>query len=83
MGKQEDRICKFCEEQDKIKSQIDSLLEDYEEFTKKVSPKNWRSTGSHFTNLREMKKDVDNYSAITEEEKERVKIWLEPTDEEN
>ena len=72
----------FKEEQDKIKSKIDSLLEEYEEFTKKVSPKNWRSTGSHFTEPRKMKKDIDNFVEITGEEKERVKEWLEPSEEE-
>jgi hypothetical protein len=45
-------------------------MEEYEKFTKTVSPKNWRTTGHHFTELRKMKDDIVNFSELTEKEKE-------------
>ena len=35
---------------------LNHFMDEYEKFTKSVSPKNWRSTGRHFTELRNMKK---------------------------
>ena len=50
--------CVFSDEKYKIISIINSLMEEYGAFTKTVSPKNWRTTGHHFTELRKMKDDI-------------------------
>jgi predicted esterase YcpF (UPF0227 family) len=60
----------FSDEKDKVLDMINSLMEEYEKFTKTVSPKNWRTTGHHFTELRKMKEDIVNFSELTEKEKE-------------
>lgn len=60
----------FSDEKDKVINMINSLMEEYEKFTKTVSPKNWRTTGRHFTELRKMKEDIVNFSELTEKEKE-------------
>ena len=60
----------FSDEKDKMINMINSLMEEYEKFTKTVSPKNWRTTGHHFTELRKMKGDLVNFSELTEKEKE-------------
>jgi hypothetical protein len=60
----------FSDEKDKVLNMINSLMEEYEKFTKTVSPKNWRTTGHHFTELRKMKDDIVNFSELTEKEKE-------------
>jgi hypothetical protein len=60
----------FSDEKDKMIDMINSFMEEYEKFTKTVSPKNWRTTGHHFTELRKMKDDIVNFSELTEKEKE-------------
>jgi hypothetical protein len=60
----------FSDEKDKVINMINSLMEEYEKFTKTVSPENWRTTGHHFTELRKMKEDIVNFSELTEKEKE-------------
>lgn len=64
----------FSDEKDKVINMINSLMEEYEKFTKTVSPKNWRTTGHHFTELRKMKEDIVNFSELTEKEKENE--WI-------
>lgn len=60
----------FSDEKDKMINMINSFMEKYEKFIKTVSPKNWRTTGHHFTELRNMKDDIVNFSELTEKEKE-------------
>jgi len=60
----------FSDEKDKVIDMINLFMEEYEKFTKTVSPKNWRTTGHHFTELRKMKEDIVNFSELTEKEKE-------------
>jgi predicted esterase YcpF (UPF0227 family) len=60
----------FSDEKDRVLDMINSLMEEYEKFTKTVSAKNWRTTGHHFTELRKMKDDIVNFSELTEKEKE-------------
>lgn len=60
----------FSDEKDKVVNMINSFIEEYEKFTKTVSPKNWRITGHHFTELRKMKDDIVNFSELTKKEKE-------------
>lgn len=50
---------------------IDSLNQSkaiYDEFSKKVSPKFWRLTGTHFLDLEQMIKEVNQFEEITSEE---------------
>lgn len=50
---------------------LDELIEEYSDFTNDVSPKNWRTTGHHITELKKMKDDIENrLTPITVEEKE-------------
>ena len=60
----------FSDEKDKMINMINSFMQEYEKFIKTVSPKNWRTTGHHFTELRKMKDDIVNFSELTEKEKE-------------
>ncbi len=49
---------------------IDKLYEAYSDFINDVSPKNWRITGHHLTELSVMKEDIGRFSEITKEESE-------------
>lgn len=49
---------------------IDKLYEAYSDFINDVSPKNWRTTVHHLTELRKMKEDIGRFSEITKEESE-------------
>jgi hypothetical protein len=56
-----------------------SFYEFYYNFTKEVSPKNWRTTGHHLTQLRNMKEDIEKLESITPKdlENEWVRKQLE------
>lgn len=60
----------FSDQKESLINMIDSLMQEYDTFSKSVSPKHWRTTGSHFTELRKMKSDLSNFSELTEKEKE-------------
>lgn len=49
--------------------QLEELEASFNVFTKNVSPRFWRSTGSHFHGIREMIKDVLRYEELSEEER--------------
>lgn len=49
---------------------LDRMVEEYEDFTNDVSPKHWRTTGHHLTELRKMREDILRMSEITPDEKE-------------
>jgi uncharacterized protein with PIN domain len=50
---------------------IDQLIEEYSDFTNDVSPKHWRTTGHHITELKKMRDEIkDRLTPITIEEKE-------------
>jgi hypothetical protein len=51
-------------------NRLDRLIEEYEDFTNDVSPKHWRTTGHHLTELKRMKEDISRISEITEPEKD-------------
>jgi hypothetical protein len=51
-----------------ILKKVEELAKEYEGFTELVSPKFWRSSGSHFSTLRRMANDIPRYTKITEEE---------------
>jgi predicted esterase YcpF (UPF0227 family) len=59
----------FSDEKDEVLNLINSFMEEYEKFTKTVSPKNWRTTGHHFTELRKMKDDIVNFSELSKKKK--------------
>jgi hypothetical protein len=53
---------------------IDKFMHEYEIFTTRVSPKNWRQTGSHFTELRKMKADIKDFTEM--KTSERNNSWV-------
>lgn len=57
---------------EKLKSNItvslESYINEYEKFINKVSSKNWRTTGSHITELRKMIDDIKRFEEISENE---------------
>jgi hypothetical protein len=59
-----------------IKSKLEQIIQEYDEFTKNVSPKHWRTCGEHYTNLKKTLNSIDRYSEITSEEKENLKNYL-------
>lgn len=59
----------FLKEKEEVVDLINTILDKYDNFTKSVSPKHWRTTGHHFTILKEMKDDISLFSKMTENEK--------------
>ena len=47
----------------------------YEALSKEVSPKHWRATGSHFTEIRIMKEQIEKFTPITPAERELA--WVQ------
>jgi hypothetical protein len=47
-------------------NEVNDLMIKYDEFTKKVSSEDWRLTGTHYTNLRIMKEDINTFKPITQ-----------------
>ena len=68
---------KFEKEKQEIADELSNFLKKYDEFTKKVSPKNWRSTGTHFSRITEFIEDIKNFSEMTDEEKENFKKFID------
>ena len=60
----------FEEEKEQLVNTIQELLNLYEDFSKTVAPRHWRSTGHHFTELKQMKEDIEEFQEITKEDKE-------------
>lgn len=56
--------------QKSILASIDELIEEYNDFTMDVSPRNWRANGHHLSELRKMKTDIKNFQPISVEEKD-------------
>ena len=48
---------------------VGKLIAEYDEFSKTVSPQDWRLTGHHFTELRKMKEEIEGLHEITETER--------------
>lgn len=70
MNNRQNNSLEFSNRMNAVIDKIDSLIEEYEKFTKTVSPKNWRTTGHHYTELRKMKEDIGYFLELTEKEKE-------------
>lgn len=51
-------------------------MEKYESFTKLINPSHWRSCGTHYSNLNELKNDISRYSEMTPEELEKSPQWV-------
>jgi hypothetical protein len=51
-----------------VLKKLDELYKIYEDLTNDVSPKYWRSTGHHLTELRKMKEDIEKFEAISDKE---------------
>ncbi|HLO91534.1 MAG TPA: hypothetical protein VK172_10260 [Lentimicrobium sp.] len=58
----------FEERKAKILKDVENLLDDYDAFTKSVSPKHWRTTGHHCAELRKIKDEIPELTQITEAE---------------
>ncbi len=62
----------FEQEKNLIVDNINNLINSYDEFTKHVSPKYWRTTSHHFSNLKEMMNDISNFTLITKKERDNI-----------
>lgn len=60
----------FKDEQKHLIAELQKLMDTYEELTYKISPKHWRTTGTHFSELRKMKEEILEMTKITTKEKE-------------
>lgn len=60
----------FKEQKQEMINELTNLLEKYNEFTKKVSPKNYRTTGEHFSAIRNMREDIQYLEEITDVERD-------------
>ena len=70
-------IRKFNESQDdfeigkkELMIKINEVLDIYNDFVDDVSPKHWRRTGHHITELNKMLDEISTFTAITKEESE-------------
>jgi hypothetical protein len=69
----------FNSEKELIQKKIEILKADYEKFISLVSPKYWRTTGTHCVNLNEMSKDINRFELVTKTELKRIKEWEKET----
>ncbi len=51
-----------------LKKSTQMLVRLYGKFTKRVSPKNWRTTGTDLTDLKRISNNIDNFQEITIED---------------
>ncbi len=63
-------IMTYEQEKATLLAKIKELEELYLKFTTRTSPTYWRTTGSHFSELRAMKKDIPKFTEMTKEELE-------------
>jgi DNA-binding ferritin-like protein len=63
---------KYTAKKEKVAEKLGELMVEYEEFTKMVSPEDWRITGHHFTELRKMNEDIRALTEITPEQRKRA-----------
>ena len=59
----------FNEKKIEIMAQIEELEKNFGEFSKGVSPRNWRSCGTVYSNINDMKETVGGFTEINNEEK--------------
>ena len=53
-----------------VSLKLQELIDIYEDFSNDISPKHWRLTGHHITELRKMLDELKGVTEITPEEKE-------------
>jgi len=63
----------FDEQRDFIINELKKFMNDYDIFTHMVSSSNWRTTGTHFTQLRQMIEDIERFKESNDVEKK----WLQ------
>jgi hypothetical protein len=59
----------FHKRRNKMVDKLNAFILEYKEFTKEVSPKNWRTTGTHCTQLDKICAEIQNLQPITEADK--------------
>jgi hypothetical protein len=66
------------EDKERLTDKIDNLIKYYEEFTKLISPQWWRVSGSHLTDLRKMREDIDRFDMMSKTQREEAEHngWL-------
>lgn len=64
----------FEEQKRVVLSKLEELNKEFDTFTRNVSPKHWRGTGSHFHNLRKLAEDIPSYTELTKEERNNPTI---------
>lgn len=52
-------------------------MDAYDELIKEVSPKNWRTTGNHFTEMKKIKKETVDLKEITTVERNMHDLYTE------
>jgi hypothetical protein len=59
---------KFEEMKEDVMQRLDELIVVYDEFTRHVGSSHWRRCGSHFVELKKIRKAVEHFTEITDEE---------------
>lgn len=62
------KIMTFEEKRNSFIEKFNDAMEAYDELTKSVSPRNWRTTGHHFTEMKKIKEEVVDLKEITSTE---------------
>jgi len=57
----------FESRKEEILKQVKLLYDNYENFTKMVSPQGWRITGHHCRELRKMMEEIENLKMVNKE----------------
>ena len=52
-----------------VLQKVAELKDSLDMLSREISPKHWRSTGTHFHALREMAKEIPLYTAMTDDER--------------
>lgn len=55
---------------------IDDVINKYNDFSKKVTPRNWRITGHHIVELRKIKEELKTVNPMSESEWETLNNYL-------
>lgn len=61
----------FQEKKEEFKSKIDKFTSDYHEFTRYVSPSNWRTVGGHQVEIDQLKHHVDKATPLKSKDLEQ------------
>jgi hypothetical protein len=64
----------FSDKKNNMLTKLDSLISEYDSFSKEVSSKYWRITGHHFSELRKMRENITTFTFLTKEEK--LNTWV-------